>query len=243
MEFDNWTQRTELLISPEGLEILSRSHVLVLGLGGVGGFAAEMLCRAGVGKLTLVDADVFSLSNLNRQIGALHSTVGKSKTEVFKERLLDINPQLELEILHDFLIDEKIDQLFDRHQYDYVADAIDSLAPKVHVIKTSLQHRIPLISSMGAGGRLDPMQIHVDDIAKSHNDGLARMLRKRLHKLGIRNGFAVVYSTEKAKSESLIHVEGERNKKTTLGTISYMPMMFGAHMAAYIIQQLLSDID
>jgi tRNA A37 threonylcarbamoyladenosine dehydratase len=238
MELSNWNQRTELLISKEGTARLKEAHILVAGLGGVGGAAAEFLVRAGIGKLTLVDADFYSETNLNRQIGALISTVEKAKTQVMYERLKDINPHVELELIHDFIIDEKIDKLFESTTYSFVADAIDSLAPKVHLIKTALQHKQALISSMGAGGKMDPTQILVCDIEDSRNDGLARMLRKRLHKLGIRSGFKVVFSTEKANPASLLHVDNERNKKTTLGTISYMPMLFGAHMASHIIVQI-----
>lgn len=239
MELDNWKERTELLLGKEKLELLKSSHVLVVGLGGVGGSAAEFLCRAGVGKMTLIDADIFSSSNLNRQIGALKSTLGKAKTEIFEQRLKDINPDIELKTIHEFLSNENIFEILSE-QFDFVADAIDSLTPKINLIHYCIKSNIPFISSMGAGGRTDPTQIKIDDLSKSYNDGLARMLRKRLHKLGVYKGFKVVFSPETVNPESIKHIENERNKKTTLGTISYMPTLFGGYMAAYIIEQIIS---
>lgn len=238
MELDNWTERTELLIGKENLNKLKTSHILVVGLGGVGGFAAEMLCRAGVGKFTIIDADNFVDSNRNRQIGALKSTIGKHKTEILRDRLYDINPVVEIKIITEFIEEESIKEILNQ-KFDFVVDAIDSLSPKISLIYHVLNNKLPLISSMGAGGKMDPFLIKIDDFANSYNDGLARMLRKRLHKFGVYKGFKVVFSPEKSKPESIKIVENERYKKTTLGTISYMPMMFGAHISAYVIQELI----
>ncbi|MBN2747149.1 MAG: tRNA threonylcarbamoyladenosine dehydratase [Bacteroidales bacterium] len=240
MSLDNWTERTELLIGSQGVECLKNSHVLIAGLGGVGGFTAEILARAGVGIMTLIDADNFHISNLNRQLGALTSTIGRPKTEVLMNRLKDINPEIKLNLITEFIVDERITEILNI-QFDYIADAIDSLAPKTYLILNSLKRGYKLISSMGAGGKMHPEQIRISDFSKSFNDGLARMLRKRLHKQGIYTGFPVVFSPEKTNPHSIIHVENERNKKTTAGTISYMPMMFGAYMASYIIRDLLKN--
>ncbi len=240
MSLENWTERTELLIGSNGVEYLKNSHILIAGLGGVGGFTAEILARAGVGNMTLIDADTFHSTNLNRQIGALNSTIGQHKTDVFLNRLKDINPNINLNLFTEFIVDERINEILEG-KFDYIADAIDSLAPKTYLILNSVNRGFKLISSMGAGGKMQPEQIRIADFSKSYNDGLARMLRKRLHKLGIYSGFPVVFSPEKTNPESLIHIDNERNKKTTAGTISYMPMIFGAYMASYIIRDLLNN--
>ncbi|HOE05798.1 MAG TPA: tRNA threonylcarbamoyladenosine dehydratase [Bacteroidales bacterium] len=232
----NWNERTILLLGPEKVKKLEQSHVLIAGLGGVGAWVAEMLCRAGVGKLTLIDADVVNPSNLNRQLLALHSQIGKPKTEVIKQRLTDINPDVEITCQQIFLKDEIIDQLL-AQPYDYIADAIDTLSPKIYFIKTCLGNGLPIISSMGAGGKTDPAKVRVDDISKSYNCNLARILRKRLHRLGIQNGFRVVFSTEKTDKSAVIEEES-LNKKSNVGTVSYMPAVFGCFMAAEIIRQL-----
>lgn len=240
MDLDNWSERTELLIGKNDLQKLKNSHVLIAGLGGVGGFAAEILCRAGIGNLTLIDADTFHPSNLNRQIGALTSTIGHSKSKVFESRLKDINPDIKIISKHEFIDKSNIESLL-QTKYDFVVDAIDSLAPKVCLLYNSVKMKIPVISSMGAGGKLNPSFIKIADISKSYNDGLARMLRKRLHKLGIYSGFQVVFSPEPVIENSIIFVENERNKKTTLGTISYMPMLFGANMASQVILKIIEN--
>ncbi|HOY38812.1 MAG: tRNA threonylcarbamoyladenosine dehydratase [Bacteroidales bacterium] len=232
----NWNERTILLLGSEKVKVLENSHVLVAGLGGVGAYVAEMLCRAGVGKLSLIDADVVNPSNLNRQLIALRSNIGKAKPTVMEQRLKEINPDIELLISEVFLKDEKIDEALSI-PYDFVADAIDTLSPKINFIKTCLENKLPLISSMGAGGKTDPEKVKIDDISKSYNCNLARILRKRLHRLGIREGFRVVYSSEKADKSSVIEEES-LNKKSNVGTISYMPAIFGCFMAAEIIRSL-----
>jgi len=234
---EHWLERTELLLGKERLEKLKKTHVLIVGLGGVGAYAAEMLCRAGISKLTIVDTDTVHASNRNRQLIALKSTEGKSKTQLVAQRLLDINPDLEL-ISHEvFLRDEGTFKLLET-KFDYIVDAIDTLVPKMFLIKVALEREIPIISSMGSGGKMDPSQIQITDFSKTYNDKLARMLRKRMHKHGIRDGFKVVFSPEKTKKEAVKFVENEENKKTTVGTISYMPPLFGSFMAAEIIREI-----
>lgn len=237
MSLDNWQQRTELLLGKEKLELLNKANVLVAGLGGVGGIAAEMLCRSGIGNMTIIDADTFHPTNRNRQIGALKSTDGLPKTTVMKNRLLDINPNLNLNIINEFITEEKIKQLTNK-PWDYVVDAIDSLNPKIFLIYYSLQNNQKLISSMAAGGKINPSLIEITDFSKTYNDKLARMLRKRLHKVGIYSGFDVVFSSELVDKKAVIFTDNEKNKKTTVGTISYMPMLFGAYMASYVIREI-----
>ncbi len=234
-----FTCRTELLLGKEKLEKLINSNVLVVGLGGVGAYAAELICRAGVGKMTIVDGDIYQQSNLNRQLGALHSTTGKSKALYMTERLKDINSEIKINTINKYITDAEMPSLLNE-KYDYVIDAIDTLSPKVQLIYHSIKKGIPLVSSMGAGLKIDPLKVKITDISKSYNCGLARMIRKKLHKLGIYKGFKVVYSPEEAAEESIIPIEGERNKKSIVGTISYMPPVFGCFCASVVIQDLIS---
>lgn len=235
---NNWKSRTELLLGKERMERLQNSHVLVAGLGGVGAYAAEEICRAGVGEMTIVDADTINESNLNRQLPALHSTLGRMKADVMAERLKDINPDLKLTVIKDFIRDEKTDQLLDSTHFDFVVDAIDTLSPKVFFIRACVLRGLKLVSSMGAGAKLDPEQVKITDISKSFNCHLARMVRKKLHPLGIRSGFAVVFSGEPADENAIIETEGEQNKLTTTGTVSYMTALFGCYLASYVIRNI-----
>ena len=235
---ENWQERTELLIGKNNISKLQNTHILVVGLGGVGAYAAEMLCRAGVGKMTLIDSDRVHPSNLNRQLIALNSTNGKSKVKLIESRLKDINPEIELTVLEEFITGQRTFEILET-KFDYVVDAIDTLVPKMFLIEASLKHNIPIISSMGSGGKMDPSQIQITDFSKTYNDKLARMLRKRMHKIGIRSGFKVVFSPEQVKKEAVIFVENEENKKTTVGTISYMPALFGSFMTSEIIRSLI----
>ncbi len=232
-----WFERTKLLLGQDKYQLLNEKHVLIVGLGGVGSFAAEFLTRAGIGKLTIVDPDLVQPSNINRQIQALHSTVGKKKAFVLAQRLLDINPDLHLKALDYFLHEQEIEQILSMDKYDYVVDAIDTFTPKLLLIQKTVQAKFPLISSLGTGGRLDPTQIRISDISESYGDKLGRQLRKKLHKFGIYSGFKVVFSPEPRRPESLLYVD-ERNKKTTLGTISYIPAVFGAFCAYGVIKDL-----
>jgi tRNA A37 threonylcarbamoyladenosine dehydratase len=234
-----WLERTELLLGEENLAKLTVANVLVVGLGGVGAYAAEQLCRAGIGKMTIVDGDVVEETNRNRQLPALLSTTGKAKTEILAERFCDINPSISLTVINDFMEDEKITELLIGQKYDYVVDAIDTLSPKVLLIFGALQQGLPIISSMGAGGKMDPSKIAVSDISKSHNCKLARMLRKRLSRMGVKKGIKVVFSSELI-DENAVRVEEGKNKKSTVGTISYMPPIFGCFMASEVIRDLAS---
>lgn len=229
-----------MLVGEANLESLTHSHVLVAGLGGVGGFAAETLARAGVGNLTLVDGDRFHPSNRNRQIGALVSTMGKEKTEVYRERLLDINPLLNITLVTEYLRDQRMVEVLGQQKYDYVIDAIDTLAPKVFLLANCYKMGIRIVSSMGAGGKYDPTLIRLSDLEKSYECRLAYIVRKRLHRLGIRTGFPVVYSVEKADKNAVIPDESGPNKKSNVGTISYMPSIFGAVCASVVLRHLMS---
>lgn len=238
MPEDPWEQRTVQLLGEEGVNRLRRARVLVVGLGGVGAAAAEMLCRAGIGNLTLVDGDQIRASNINRQLPALSSTVGEWKSDVVARRLKDINPACSITVLREFLRDERTVEVL-AGEYDYVADAIDTLAPKLYLMAECVQRGIPIVSSMGAGGKLDPAQIRVADLKDSNHCKLAAVLRKRLRRLGIREGITVVFSTEAVPMSAVIAVQ-EQNKKSTLGTISYIPTVFGCQMASVIVRQLMA---
>ena len=238
---DNWLERTELLLGNEKLEMLRRAHVLVVGVGGVGAYAAEMIARAGVGELTIADADVVGLSNINRQLVALHSTVGQQKCDILAARLRDINPELKLHIVNRFIKDDQTNELLDSAKFDYVVDAIDTLSPKLALIKGSLDRGIPLVSSMGAGAKTDPTLMEIKDIAKTHHCPLAHMLRKRLHKIGIKRGFRAVFSPEPIREGAMILSE-EQNKKSNVGTISYIPALFGIGCASVVIRDLIGEM-
>lgn len=233
----NWLERTELLIGAEKIEKLKNSHVLVVGLGGVGAYAAEQICRAGVGEMTIVDGDAIHLTNLNRQLPALTSSLGLPKAEYMGKRLLDINPELKLHIIQEYIRDDRIQEVI-AQPYDYVVDAIDTLSPKIFLIHDCVKYGHRVVSSMGAGGKLDPSLIEVADISESRICPLARILRKRLSRLGIKSGFKVVFSSEPVPDEVMVPCEGEPNKKTTVGTISYMPPIFGCFIASVVIRDL-----
>ena len=239
---NNWLERTELLLGPEKLDMLRRANVLVVGVGGVGAYAAEMIVRSGVGRMTIADADKVSESNINRQLVALHSTVGREKCDILRDRLLDINPELQLTVVNRFIKDDETDALLDSSNFDYVVDAIDTLSPKLALIKGSLDRGIPIVSSMGAGAKTDPTLMEIRDIAKTHHCPLAHMLRKRLHKIGIRRGFKAVFSPEPVREGAMILCE-EQNKKSNVGTISYIPALFGIGCASVVIRGLVGELD
>lgn len=220
------------------MERLRQAHVLVVGVGGVGAYAAEMICRAGVGQMTIVDADTVQPTNINRQLPALHSTVGKEKAEVLAARFRDINPDIRLTVLPVFLEDGNIPELLDAAHYDFVVDAIDTLAPKCHLIAEALKRHIRIVSSMGAGAKSDITQVRFADIWDTYHCGLSKAVRKRLQKLGIKRKLPVVFSTEQAAPEAVLLTEDEQNKKSTCGTVSYMPAVFGCYLAEYVIKRL-----
>ena len=235
---NEWQQRTRLLMGEEKMERIRQSHVLVVGVGGVGAYAAEMLCRAGVGRLTLADADTVQPTNLNRQLPALHSTLGQPKVEVLAARFRDINPDIQLTLLPAFLKDDAIPALLDAAPYSFVVDAIDTLAPKCHLIAEALRRRLKIVCSMGAGAKSDITQIRFADIWDTYHCGLSKAVRKRLQKMGIRHKVPVVFSTEQADPKAVMLTDDERNKKSTCGTVSYMPAVFGCYLAEYVIRRL-----
>lgn len=232
--------RTELLLQSDGVARLQQSHVLVVGLGGVGGYAAEQLCRAGVGRLTIVDGDKVGETNLNRQLIALSSTIGQPKAELFRQRFADINPECKVTAIQEFIRDDRMIELLEADHYDCVVDCIDTLAPKVFLLFHSHRLGIPTVSCMGSGGKMDPSQVQACDIAQSNTCPLAAMVRKRLHHLGVYSGIRVVFSTEKVPPHAMIEDRSD-NHLTTIGTISYMPPLFGCFIAAETIKQLLSN--
>lgn len=235
---EHWLSRTEMLLGAEALEKLKASHVLVAGLGGVGSWAAEMICRAGVGAMTIIDGDEITPANINRQLPALTSTTGRMKVEVMRERLLDINASLKIRVIPEFIRDQRMIDILEEDKYDYIVDAIDTLSPKVFLIYHSLRLNFRIVSSMGAGGKYDPTSIRVDDISKTNFCNLARMLRKKLHKLGVNKGFAAVYSPEVVDKNLIVRGSDERNKASSVGTISYMPAAFGIVCASVVIRDL-----
>ena len=236
-----WKERTQLLVGPEGLERLFESSVAVIGLGGVGAYAAEMLCRAGVGHLILLDSDVVSESNKNRQLIALDSTIGKPKSAVLAERLKDINPDVRLTLINCYLEEGGIQQLLGEYKVDFLVDAIDTLAPKIALIRYCVESGIPHVSSMGAGAKFDATAVRLADLSKSYNCPLAYILRKKLRKVGISKGFKVVFSEELPRREAIVAVE-ERNKKSNVGTISYLPAVFGCVCAQAAVEHLLKAL-
>jgi tRNA A37 threonylcarbamoyladenosine dehydratase len=237
----DWKDRTRLLLKQDSLSILEHAHVLVVGLGGVGAFAAEMLCRAGVGTLTLVDGDTVEETNRNRQLPALFSTEGKMKTEVLKERFTDINPAVHIHVVDEFLYGGKTAQILDENKYNYVIDAIDTLSPKIFLIFETLKRNLPLVSAMGAGGKLDPSKIQARDISKTYQCPLASAVRKRLKKYGIASGFQAVFSTETVPDNVSKEDTVSQFKRTTMGTISYLPAMFGCWCAFVCINHLIKN--
>lgn len=233
-----WQARTDLLLGREKAEKLRNSHVLVIGLGGVGGLAAEMICRAGVKSMTIADGDIIEDTNRNRQCAALTSTVGRSKAQVVCERLSDINPELKITVCEEYLKEEKMVQLLLKEKYDCVLDAIDTIAPKLLLAKTCLMNHIPLVSCMGSGARMDPGKITSADIGKTYNCPLASSIRKQLRKEGFHKGFKAVFSTENTIRSAVVECFSA-NKRSNTGTISYMPAAFACHCASAVVEELL----
>lgn len=210
-------------------------------MGGVGSFAAEFIARSGVGNLTIVDGDIIDITNINRQLPALHSTVGDDKVELMARRILDINPELNLTRINEFLNPERMEEVIQAGNFDYILDCIDSVSPKLALIKAARKNKIKIISCMGAGGKLDPSKVMVRDISKTRNCYLAKQVRKRLKKEGINKGFRCVFSTEIQREDSLKMTDGSNYKKSFYGTISYMPAIFGLYAASEVIRYLIQD--
>lgn len=236
----SWLSRTSLLIGEEVLKRLSEKHVLIVGMGGVGSFAAEFVARAGIGKITIIDGDIIDTTNRNRQLPALHSTIGQSKSAVMATRLLDINPELELTNIANFIDPDKVEQCLATTP-DFIIDAIDSITPKVQFLVQAYAHQLPIVSSMGAGAKLDPTQLQVVDISKTYNCPFAQQIRKNLKSHGIYKGITTVFSPEEIIKESLMHTDGKNYKKSAYGTISYMPATFGAVVASVAIRKLIGE--
>jgi len=236
----SWLSRTSLLIGEEKLRRLTRAHVMVVGLGGVGSFAAEFICRAGIGRMTIIDGDVVDPTNRNRQLPALATNHGASKAVIMAERLLAINPELELTVIKEFINPHMVEELFNEPP-DYIIDAIDSITTKLNFIKLAYARKLPLVSSMGAGGKTDPTRLQVADISKSYQCPFAQQLRKMLKKDKIYKGIKVVFSPEENIPESLVLTDGSNYKKSAYGTMSYMPAVFGAVAASVAIQDLMEE--
>jgi tRNA A37 threonylcarbamoyladenosine dehydratase len=235
-----WQERAELLFKAEGLQNLKNANVLIVGVGGVGSFAAEFLARAGVGNLTIVDGDVVDITNINRQLPALHSTVGMSKIEVVSNRLMDINPELNLIRIQEFLSPERAFEIVEE-KYDYVLDCIDSVTPKLNLIIGAKRKRVKIISSMGAGGKMEASKVKVADITNTVNCMFAKTIRRRLKEFKI-DKLKVVFSSEIQDESSLKMTDGSNYKKSFYGTNSYMPGLFGLYMAETVIRYLLKKV-
>ena len=238
MTMENWKERTLMLVGEAGIGRLASACVGVIGVGGVGGYAAEMIVRAGVGHIIIMDSDTVSVTNKNRQLLALDSTVGRPKCEVLKARLLDINPELEVTVLQEYLEADMVETALGGYRVDFIVDAIDTLAPKLALIKYCVDHGIPHVSSMGAGAKYDATKVRLADISKSYNCPLVYIVRKRLRHMGIRRGFQVVFSEELPDRDAIVECE-DRNKKSQVGTISYLPAVFGCVCAQAAIKGIL----
>lgn len=240
---EQWQERTSMLLGEETLARFASSKVMVVGLGGVGAYAAEMLCRAGVGNMVILDSDTVSVTNRNRQLIALESTIGQLKTDVVASRLRDINPAVNLTVIPEYIEESNLEEIFRMAgELDYVVDAIDTLAPKISLIKYCVEHKIPHVSAMGAGAKLDATKIRIADISKSYNCPLAYILRKKLRKEGISKGFKVVFSEELPDRDAIVPME-ERNKKSQVGTISYLPAVFGCVCAQAAVEYLIGKTE
>lgn len=236
-ETPKWLERTELLLKEDAQQKLRKANVLIVGLGGVGSFAAEFIARAGVGSMTIVDGDDVDITNINRQLPALHSTVGKMKADIVAERLLDINPNLKLTVIKKFLSPEEAFEIV-TPEFNYVLDCIDSVTPKLNLIMAGLRKKVKVVSCMGAGGKLDPSKVQVKDISRVRDCTLARSIKKQLKKNGFHKGVRCVYSSEIQDKESVFRTDGSNYKKSFYGTISYMPALFGLYAAAEVLERV-----
>lgn len=234
-----WDDRTRLLVGDDGAARLDAARVLVAGVGGVGGYAAEMLARTGVGHLTLVDSDNVAVSNINRQLIATTRTVGRPKVDLFMARFKEINPAISVTPLLEYITPDNVERLLEPG-FDFVIDAIDTVAPKVALLAYCLRHRIPVVSSMGAGGRLHPERVGYFDLWETREDGLARAVRQRLKQAGLRRPLKTVASTEAPRRASVIELD-ERNKRSSYGTVAPVPAAFGILLASHVINKLIEN--
>lgn len=241
MENEHRDDRTTLLLGEDGMAKLKKSHVLVMGIGGVGGYVCEFLARAGVGHLTIVDNDVVKASNINRQIIATEETVDEKKIDVMKERLLSINNEIVINTIDEFYHPSRVEEFFSDKQYDYAVDAIDSLVPKISFIKECFERKIPIVSSMGAGGRIAPEHIKIADISETHHCRLASNVRYELKKIGITKGLTTIFSDEQMSSHCVRRDENLNNKVIAMGTISYLPAMFAGFAVSVVLRGLLEN--
>ncbi len=234
----SWLSRTELLIGKDALEYLSRQHVMVVGMGGVGSYAAEFIARSGIGKMSIIDGDVVDPTNRNRQLPALSTNHGVYKAEIMAERLLSINPELQLDVVKKFINPEVVNEQLEKKP-NFIIDAIDSITPKITFIRYAFESKIAMVSSMGAGAKLDPTKLQVVDISKTYNCPFAQQIRKNLRSFGIKHGITTVFSPENPIKESLMLTDGKNYKKSAYGTISYLPATFGAVAASVAIRELI----
>jgi tRNA A37 threonylcarbamoyladenosine dehydratase len=238
----SWLGRTSLLIGEDTVRYLTTKHVMVVGMGGVGSYAAEFIARSGIGEMTIIDGDVVDPTNRNRQLPALATNHGISKALIMEERLRAINPELKLHVIKEFVNPEMVLNHL-TSQPDYIIDAIDSITPKITFIKTAYEKKLKVVSSMGAGAKLDPTRLQVVDISKTYNCPFAQQIRKNLKRLGIRRGIKVVFSPEEPIKESLMLTDGKNYKKSAYGTISYLPAVFGATTASVVIRDLIDEFE
>ena len=233
---ENWLQRGELLLGEEKQKTLHNAHLLVVGLGGVGSWAAEMLCRAGVGAFTLVDADVVDVTNINRQMPALSSTVGQPKCNVVAERLRAINPEVQLVVKQQFIVPDNIGQLLNEQQFDFVVDAIDTLEPKCALIRTCWERGLKIISSMGAGAKCDLAAIRCSELWKTEHCTLAKNVRRMLRDARGKYKLPVVYSAEEPRRNAIR--PNPAGGKPVIGSLGYFTATFGCYIAEYVIKQI-----
>lgn len=234
-----WLERSELIFGKEAMDSLHESHVLIVGLGGVGSFSAEFIARAGVGTMTIIDGDTFDVTNKNRQLMAMDSTIGKYKSEVLAEKLLDINPELKLNVLTEFVEPERVWEILEEFKPDYVMDCIDTISPKIEWIIASMRLKIKIISHFGAGGKIDPSKVQVARLHRTYNCKLAQHIKKRLKKRGVSyERVRAVFSSEMQDKNSLAMTDGSDYKRSYYGTTSYIPALFGLHGAAEVIRHL-----
>jgi tRNA A37 threonylcarbamoyladenosine dehydratase len=238
MEVPNWLERTELLIGKQSISKLNNAHILLVGLGGVGSYAGEFLVRSGIGNITIVDGDVVDPTNINRQLQALHSSVGISKATLLKQRFEDINPAINVNPFGQFMEPTDMQNLIQSANFDFILDCIDSVSPKLSLLKMARNVKAPIISAMGAGGKLDPSKIKITDISRTKECKFAQSIRKRLKREGIRRGITVVYSDEIQPKSALRLTDGTLYKRSFYGTISYMPALFGLTMASEVIRRI-----